>query len=122
METENDTDNDKIISNWLLNENTLLMISKEENEEYPIVSIRYEKFGEVHQKDLAILTPDSKVEYNEKMIAIFKRKNKVVSKFKLISVYDTISQEYIGTSDMYLHYMTCKCDGTTQKTLGTKKK
>lgn len=123
MEEENDADKErKIISNWLLNERTLLVVSKADEEEYPTVSIRYEKYGEVRHKDLAVLTPDVRVEHNEKMIALFKKKGKVVPRFKLVSVYDTICQEFVGTSNMYLHYDACKYEGATPKKLGAKKK
>ncbi len=123
MEEENDADKErKIISNWLLNERTLLVVSKADEEEYPTVSIRYEKYGEVRHKDLAVLTPDIRVEHNEKMIALFKKKGKVVKRFKLVSVYDTICQEFVGTSNMHLHYDSCKFSSGIQKTLGAKKK
>ena len=45
-------------------------ISKADEEEYPTVSIRYEKYGEVRHKDIARLTPDVKVEYNEKILTL----------------------------------------------------
>lgn len=123
MEQENNADKKReLISNWLLNENTLLVVSKAEDEEYPTVSIRYQKYGEVRHKDLAILTPDVRVEHNEKMIALFKKKGKVVPRFKLVSVYDAICQEFVGTSNMYLHYDSCKFSSGIQKTLGAKKK
>ena len=123
METENNADKKRnIISNWFLNEHTLLLVSKADDEEYPTVSIRYEKYGEVRHKDLAVLTPDIRVEHNEKMIALFKKQGKVVKRFKLVSVYDTICQEFLGTSNMYLHYDACKYEGASPKTLGAKKK
>ena len=109
METENNADRKRnIISNWFLNEHTLLIVSKADEEEYPTVSIRYEKYGEVRHKDLAVLTPDVRVEHNEKMIALFKKQGKVVKKFKLVSVYDTICQEFI---DGFILYRECNICG-----------
>ena len=123
MEEENDADQKrKMISNWLLNANTLLLVTKAEDEEYPLVSIRYEKYGEVRHKDLTRLTPDVKVEYNEKMIAMFRKEGKVIPKYKLVYVYDTITQEFVGTSNMHLHYSASKYNGASPKTLGAKKK
>ena len=89
MEEKNDTNQKrKMISNWLLNENTLLVVSKAEDEEYPTVSIRYQKYGEVRHKDLAILTPDVRVEHNEKMIALFKKNvNAFFQSLLFISVF-----------------------------------
>ena len=72
MKTNEKTDIErKIISTELLNENTLLVISKSDEEEHPRVSINYEKYDEVRSKDLVTLTPDVKVEHNDQMIAIF---------------------------------------------------
>ena len=123
MEEKNNLDNKReLISNWLLNENTLLVISQGENEEYPVVSIRYEKYGEVRSKDLIRLTPDVRIEHNERMIAMFRKTGKVIKKYQLVSVYDTTSQEFVGTSHMHLHYSACKSEGVTPTTLGTKKK
>lgn len=123
MEEENDTNQKReMISNWLLNENTLLLVTKAEDEEYPVASIRYVKYGEVRHKDLARLTPDVKVEYNEKMIAMFKKQGKVVPRYKLVYVYDTVTQEFVGSSNMHLHYSASKYAGASPKTLGAKKK
>ncbi|MBO5120134.1 MAG: hypothetical protein J6C28_00425 [Bacilli bacterium] len=123
MEEENDTNQKReMISNWLLNENTLLLVTKAEDEQYPVASIRYIKYGEVRHKDLAVLTPDIKVEYNEKMIAMFRKEGKVVPRYKLVYVYDTVTQEFVGSSNMHLHYSASKYAGAMPKTLGAKKK
>ena len=123
MEEDIDTNQKReMISNWLLNEHTLLLVTKAENEEYPVVSIRYEKYGEVRHKDLARLTPDVKVEYNDKMIAMFRKEGKVVPRYKLVYVYDTTIQEFLGSSNMRLHYEASKYAGARPKTLGAKKK
>ena len=62
------------------------------------------------------------VEYNEKMIAMFRKQGKVVPRYKLVYVYDTVTQEFVGSSNMHLHYSASKYAGATPKTLGAKKK
>ena len=123
MESTDKTDIDRqIISSELLNENSLLVISKSEEDEYPKAQLTYEKYGEVHTKTLARLTPDVKIEHNDKMIAIFQKKGKVLKRHRLVSVYDLSIQDFVGTSNMYLHYDCYKYEGAKVKTLAPPKK
>ena len=123
MKTDEKTDIErKVISTELLNENTLLVISKADEEEFPRVSIKYEKYNEVRSKDLVTLTPDVKVEHNDQMIAIFCKEGKVLKKYKLASVYDIRIHEYVGTSNMHLHYEASKYQGAKVKRLVSDKK
>lgn len=111
-----------ILSSELLNETSLLIISQGDNEEYPSVSLRYEKYGEVREKVFAQLTPDVRVEHNDQMIAIFHKKGKGLKRFKLVSVYDMTIHEFVGTSNMHLHYEATKYQGAKVKKLGAQKK
>ena len=123
MKTEKKSDIErKVISTELLNENTLLVISKADEEEFPRVSIKYEKYDEVRSKDLVTLTPDVKVEHNDQMIAIFYKEGKILKQHKLVSVYDIRIHEYIGTSNMHLHYEASKYQGAKVKKLVANKK
>ena len=123
MKTTEESEKDRnILSSELLNENTLLVISKADEEEFPRVSIKYEKYDEVRSKDLVTLTPDVKVEHNDQMIAIFCKEGKVLKKYKLASVYDIRIHEYVGTSNMHLHYEATKYQGAKVKKLGAQKK
>ena len=111
-----------IISTEFLNDTTLLVISQNEGEEYPLLSINYEKYNEVHTKELARISPDIKIKYNEKMIAIFDKSGRFVPRYKLMTVYDTENHEYIGESSKTLHYEAIKhTAGVKVKTLTTAK-
>lgn len=123
MKTTDKTDIErKIISTEFLNENTLLVISKADEEEYPRVSVRYEKYGEVHSKVLAVLKPEVKIEHNDQMVALFYKQGKMLKRHKLVSVYDTQIHEFVGTSNMHLHYDCSKYQGAKVKTLVANKK
>ena len=111
-----------IISTEFLNEKTLLITSQNDGEEYPLLSINYEKYNEVHTKELVRVSPDIKIKYNEKMIAIFKRSGRFVPRYKLITVYDAENHEYIGESSKTLHYEAVKhTTGVKVKALTTSK-
>lgn len=69
-----------------------------------------------------LLPPDVKVEHNDQMIAIFCKEGKVLKKYKLASVYDIRIHEYVGTSNMHLHYEASKYQGAKVKRLVSGKK
>ena len=119
---EKTTSKIKTISTELLNEISLLVVSANESDEYHTASVHYENNDEIIEKKLAILTPETMLEHNDKIIAIFKKTGKVIKKNKLVAVYDLTNQEFVSRSDMYLHYEANKQEGSFVKQLTPKRK
>ena len=60
-----------IISSELLNDNSLLITSSDENDEYPTVSVRYIDKDVIKEDRIATLLPTIAIQHNESMIAVF---------------------------------------------------
>ena len=61
----------KIICSELLNENSLLVVSKGENDANPILSVRYVEQDVIKEDEIASFIPTMLFQYNERVIGVF---------------------------------------------------
>ena len=78
----------KIIKTELLDEQTLLVVSKSDTEEYPTVSVKYMEDNQPKETDIAKLTPDAMIHYNEQMVAVLYPSGRVFKKNRISTIYD----------------------------------
>ena len=100
MEKERSKNNRTIISSELLSDNTLLLISRE-NEGNTLVSICYmaNEYSKKFLKEDLIAKLDGKtfIKRNDQMIAVFKETNYLGIKIQFISkVYDLSYHKFVG--------------------------
>lgn len=104
----------------LLDSETILVISKSDDDEYPLVSVKYMEGKETRETIIARQTPGTHIEYNDRMIAVFTPSNKLFRKRKLVSVYDVKRHDF-GSSDLLtLNYSVLSYEGSQVKQLGKK--
>ena len=112
----------KISSTQLLNSNALLVISQEENEEYPLVSVRYVDKDSIRETPIARLNPITTVRHNDKMIAVFTEGGKFLKKPHLTTVFDLECHEFVGNDFLRMVYDMKKERGAMVKQLTNKQK
>ncbi len=111
----------KIIKTDLLDEQTILVISKADTEEYPTVSVKYIENNQSQETDIATLTPDAMIHYNEQMVAVFYPSGRVFRKKRISTIYDVKRHDFAGTDFMQLNYEVMARNGGRVKRLGEKK-
>lgn len=93
-----------VLYSELLNENSLLVISKEDIDEYPCLSIHYEYNELIYEVFIASLTPEVAVQYNDKVVAIFINNNQSVRRQNLSTLYDLEHHEFVENHFIHLYY------------------
>ena len=111
----------KIIKTDLLDEQTLLVVSKKDTEEYPTISVKYMENNTPKETDIAKLTPDAIIHYNEQMVAVFYPSGRVFKKNRIATIYDVKRHDFASSELMQLNYATMARTGGKVKQLGQKK-
>lgn len=81
------------ISSEFLNENSLLVMSKEEKDEYPTLSVRYVERDTIKEDRIATLLPTISVQHNDSVIGVFITCPSRTD--ALITVYDLDDHTYV---------------------------
>ena len=98
----------KIFTTKLLNENALLLISKNSNETNSTASVRYIEDDCIKETIIAELTPSTTaVEFNDMMVAVFKKEDESSDDFQLTAVYDLEHYEFVENDFIKIIY-DCK--------------
>ncbi len=92
------------ISTNILDNRTLLFMTQTEGEIYPRLSVKYIERDELIETKLGQLTPDTTVEYNDLMVAIFKPKKSIFKRRELQTLYDVARHEFVSREFMALDY------------------
>lgn len=111
----------KIIKTELLDEQTLLVVSKSDTEEYPTVSVKYMEDNQPKETDIAQLTPDAMIHYNEQMVAVLYPSGRVFKKKRISTIYDVKRHDFASSELMQLSYEAMVHNGGKVKRLGEKK-
>lgn len=83
----------EILNSELLNDNSLIVVSKEENKEYPTVAIRYIENDSIKEDRIATLLPNIMIQHNDNIVAVFITKKD--EEDTLITVYDLDYHTYV---------------------------
>ena len=111
----------KIIKTDLLDEQTLLVIRKADTEEYPTVSVKYMENNQSQETDIATLTPDAMIHYNEQMVAVFYPSGRLFKKNLISTIYDVKRHDFASNELMQLNYDVMARRGGKVKRLGENK-
>lgn len=99
MKTKISKDNRTILSSELLNENTLLVVSKKEDQK-PTVSVCYMQEDKLKEDIITSLDERTSLEQNDRMVAVFKDVTCLGIKRPMLGViYDLRYHKFVG-SDM----------------------
>lgn len=123
MNIENDASNGPtVLSTEYLNENSILVVCNDPKEEYHTVSVRYLEDDKTREDRIALMRDDISIEYNERMVAVFKKSAQRFRKPKLIAVYDAIRHEFGSDEMLRLDYYAFSCEGINVKQLNKRSK
>ena len=121
MKTQENTETkSQILSTEILDSKTLLVVSKNEEETYPIVSVKYMLEDKPHETPIATLTPETIVRYNDQMVAVFLPKGKVIKKPTLVTVYSVARHDFVGNDLLRMDYEVLSTTGVKVKQLRNK--
>ncbi len=96
METKINKDNRTILSSELLNENTLLVVSKNDDQN-PMVSVCYMEKDRLKEDLITSLDERTSIEQNDRMVAVFKEVTCLGIPRPMISkIYDLRYHKFVG--------------------------
>lgn len=123
MNKENGASNGPtILSTEYLNENSILVVSKSPSDEYNTVSVRYLEDEETKEDRIAFMKEDISIEYNERMVAVFKKPAQRFRKPKLVAVYDATRHEFGSEEMLRLDYYSLSYEGINVRQLNKRSK
>lgn len=119
MKTQKETDNlkRKVIRTELLDDKTLLVVSKCDEDKYPIVSVKYMENNQTHERDIAHLTPETIIRHNDRMVAILLPSGRVIKKPKVVSIYDVRKHDFTSQELLRMDYEIFSQSGAKVKQL-----
>lgn len=108
----------EIIRTELLNENALLVISKNKNEDIPVASVRYVESSSIKEAKVAELTDRVEIEYNERMVAVFNQVTCLgIPRRGIVSLFDLKHNEFVNSDFLRIAYNLRTGHGETAKQL-----
>lgn len=110
------------ISTEILDFNTLLVVSKREDEEYPLVSVKYMDNDKPRETFIARLTPDTLLEYNDRMVAVSLPSGRVFKRRRVETIYDVKKHDFISREVLNLTYSALTYEGSKVKQLDKRSK
>lgn len=116
MKTQENTETGKTtISTILLDAKTLLVVSASEKDDYPSVSVKYMEGQTPQETIIAKQTPNTIIEYNERMVAVFDKKT--LKRPKLLTIYDVQKHDFASSELLKLNYSVMSYEGGSLKQL-----
>ena len=108
----------EIISTELLSENALLVVSKNKNENIPVVSVCYVEDSSIKEAKVAELTEKVEIEYNERIVAVFNQITCLgIPRRGIVSLFDLKYNEFVNTDFLRIAYNTRTNHGEEVKQL-----
>ncbi len=119
MKTQKEIDTLKrqVIRTELLDDKTLLVVSKSEEDKYPVVSVKYMENNQPHERNIAHLTPETIIRHNDRMVAILLPSGKVIKKPKVVSIYDVRKHDFTSQELLRMDYEIFSKSGAKVKQL-----